>query len=44
MHIIPASEYFAADLTPPSAAGGKQQQRGQQAQQRWRRVMRDGVS
>jgi hypothetical protein len=41
MHIIPASDYFAADLTPPSAAGGEQQQQGQQRQQRVRRALRD---
>jgi hypothetical protein len=44
MHIIPASDYFAADLTPSSLAGGKEQQQGQQGQQRVRRALRDNGS
>jgi hypothetical protein len=39
-HIISASDYFAADLTPPSAAGDEEQQQGQQHQQRVRRALR----
>lgn len=33
MHVIPAGEYYAADLLPPSSTGVKQQQQGQQMQQ-----------
>eukprot|EP00882_Tetradesmus_deserticola_P004166 GHRQ01004401.1.p1 GENE.GHRQ01004401.1~~GHRQ01004401.1.p1 ORF type:complete len:232 (+),score=65.60 GHRQ01004401.1:273-968(+) len=40
MHVIPASEYYAANLLPPSTTGVEQQQRGQQAQWQQQRRLR----
>jgi hypothetical protein len=47
MHIIPASDYFAAELTPPSTARVSEQQQvkqGRQQQQRWRPALRGKVA